>query len=115
MLLTHPAQLGALRADLDGMPRSVEEKMRYVPLEVGAGFPRYAIEDVELGGVLVRAGEPVMVGEASANRGETVFDDPGHLDLTRQEATHLASGTARTTASVPSSRGWSCRSRCASC
>ncbi|WP_263399701.1 cytochrome P450 [Saccharopolyspora pogona] len=51
--------------------------MRYVPLGVGAGFPRYATEDVELGGVLVRVGEPVMVGAASANRDETVFDDPG--------------------------------------
>ncbi|MEV6227061.1 cytochrome P450 [Saccharopolyspora shandongensis] len=92
VLLTHPEQLAELRADLDVVPQAVEELMRYVPLGVGAGFPRYATEDVELGGVLVRAGEPVMVSSSAANRDEAVFNDPEQLDLTRREATHLGFG-----------------------
>ncbi|MEU6262038.1 cytochrome P450 [Saccharopolyspora shandongensis] len=92
VLLTHPEQLAELRVDLDVVPQAVEELMRYVPLGVGAGFPRYATEDVELGGVLVRAGEPVMVSSSAANRDEAVFKDPEQLDLTRREATHLGFG-----------------------
>lgn len=86
VLLTHPEQLAALRADLDLVPRAVEEMMRYVPLGLGGGIPRYATEDVELGGVLVRAGEPVMAAIASANRDESIFSAPEQLDLTRQPA-----------------------------
>jgi cytochrome P450 len=92
VLLTHPEQLAALRADIDDVPRAVEELMRYVPIGDGSGFPRYATEDVELGGVLVRAGEPVVVSTASANRDETLFSDSERLDLTRQEATQLGFG-----------------------
>lgn len=92
VLLTHPGQLAQLRADLDLVPQAVEELMRFVPLGSGAGFPRYATEDVEVGGVLVRAGEPVLVSLAAANRDESVFTDPEVLDLTRQEASHVGFG-----------------------
>ncbi|RKT82837.1 Cytochrome P450 [Saccharopolyspora antimicrobica] len=92
VLLTHPDQLAELRANPDRVPGAVEELMRFVPLGSGAGFPRYATEDVELGGVLVRAGEPVMVSTSAANRDETVFSDPELLDLTRQEASHIGFG-----------------------
>jgi cytochrome P450 len=44
--------------------------MRFTPLSYGPGFPRYVTEDVEVGGVLVRAGEPVVVDFAPANGGE---------------------------------------------
>jgi cytochrome P450 len=91
-LLTHPAQLAAVRADLDLVPRAVEELMRYVPLGAGAGNARYALEDVELGGVTVRAGEPVVYYLGSANRDEAVYTDPDRLDLTRREAPHIGFG-----------------------
>ncbi|EWC62404.1 putative cytochrome P450 hydroxylase [Actinokineospora spheciospongiae] len=92
VLLSHPEQLAALRADLDLVPQAVEELMRFVPLGVGAGIARYATEDVELSGVLVRAGEPVLPVMASANRDESVYHDPDHLDLQRQEASHVGFG-----------------------
>jgi len=92
VLLSHPEQLAALRADLDLVPQAVEELMRFVPLGVGAGIARYATEDVELGGVLVRAGEPVLPVMASANRDESVYHDSDHLDLLRQEASHVGFG-----------------------
>ncbi|MEU6749554.1 cytochrome P450 [Spirillospora sp. NPDC046719] len=92
VLLTHPEQLAALRADPDLIPRAVEELMRYVPLGGGAGSARYALEDVELGGVTVRAGEPVVVALQSANRDESVYSDPETFDPRRGEASHVGFG-----------------------
>ncbi|GAB3961823.1 cytochrome P450 [Actinoallomurus acanthiterrae] len=92
VLLTHPEALAALRADPDLIPQAVEELMRYVPLGNGAGSARYALEDVELGGVTVRAGEPVVVALHSANRDGSVYTDPATLDLERKEASHIGFG-----------------------
>lgn len=92
VLLTSPRQLAMLRADLDLVPQAVEELMRYVPLGAGAGGARYALEDVDLNGTIVRAGEPVVVALHSANRDESVYTDPDELDLTRQEASHIGFG-----------------------
>ncbi|WP_416966786.1 cytochrome P450 [Streptomyces sp. 4F14] len=92
VLLTHPEQLAILRADLDRIPQAVEELLRFVPLSIGTAFARYALEDVEVGGVTVRAGEAVTVALHSANRDESVFTYPHRLDLERHEAPHLAFG-----------------------
>jgi cytochrome P450 len=92
VLLTHPEQLARLRADLSLVPKAVEELMRYVPLGQGPGIARYALEDIELGGVLVRAGEPVLPAIHSANRDVSVYTDPDVLDLLRQEASHVGFG-----------------------
>jgi cytochrome P450 len=91
-LLTNPSQLAVLRADLDLVPRAVEELMRYVPLGAAAGNARYALEDVELGGVTVRAGEPVVANLISGNRDESVFTNPDELDVLRKEAFHIGFG-----------------------
>ncbi|WP_329190266.1 cytochrome P450 [Actinacidiphila glaucinigra] len=91
-LLTHPGQLAALRADPGLVPGAVEELMRYVPLGNGAGMPRYALDDVELSGGTVRAGEAVVVCPVSANRDEAVYTDPDRLDVLRQEASHVGFG-----------------------
>ncbi|PRW64494.1 cytochrome P450 [Actinopolyspora mortivallis] len=92
VLLTHPSELEWLRNNPDRVPDAVEELMRFVPLGVNAAFPRYALEDVELGGVLIRAGEPVLASLASANRDESVFDDPEGLDLARESNSHIGFG-----------------------
>jgi cytochrome P450 len=92
VLLTNTEQLAALRADPDSTPQAVEELLRFVPLATDGAQPRYALEDVELGGVTVRAGEPVVVALGSANRDRAVFDDPDRLDLQRQEAAHVGFG-----------------------
>lgn len=92
VLLTHPEQLATLHGDLDLVPQAVEELMRHIPLGTGAGIPRYALEDVELGGVTVRAGEPVLPVAASANRDESVHTDPERLDLRRGEASQVGFG-----------------------
>jgi cytochrome P450 len=92
VLLHHPDQLERLKADPDLLPTAVEELMRYVPLGFGAGSARYATEDVELSGVLVREGEPVVAMVGSANRDERAYPDAGTLDLGRQGPTQLGFG-----------------------
>jgi cytochrome P450/surfactin synthase thioesterase subunit len=92
VLLTHPEHLRRLRTSPELIPAAVEELLRYVPLLSGPSFPRYATEDVELSGVLVRAGEPVLPALDSADRDESVFPDPDKLDFTRTPNPHLAFG-----------------------
>ena len=55
-------------------------------------FQRTALEDVELGGVQIRAGQRVGLFYASANHDEDVFDDPFTFDITRDPNPHLAFG-----------------------
>lgn len=92
VLLTHPKEMATLRAEPDLVPRAVEELMRFVPLGNGALFARYALEDVKVGGVTVRTGEPVVVHLPSANHDESVYTNPDDLDFRRQEATHVGFG-----------------------
>ncbi|MCO1574507.1 cytochrome P450 [Crossiella sp. SN42] len=90
VLLTDPPLLESLRADRELIPAAVEELLRWVPLEAGAGLPRYATEDIEIGGVLIRAGEPVLVDPAAANHDPAVFACPEKVDFHRVDNPHLA-------------------------
>jgi cytochrome P450 len=91
-LLDQPGQWERLCADPDLIPAAVEELLRFVPLGAGAGFARYATEDVEVGGVLVRAGEPVLVAVGAANRDRLQFDDAEGLRFDREDNHHLGFG-----------------------
>jgi hypothetical protein len=70
-----------------------------VPVSVGGPVLWYATEDVELGGVRVAAGAPVLVDLAAANRDATVSTTPTGSNWrgTAAGATSC-SGSARTTA-----------------
>ncbi|TDV57675.1 cytochrome P450 [Actinophytocola oryzae] len=92
VLLRNPAHLAALRENPDLVAKAVEELMRWVPLGIGGSTARYALEDVELGGVTVRAGEPVVVALNSANRDESVFTEPDSIDFARADAPHVGFG-----------------------
>jgi cholest-4-en-3-one 26-monooxygenase len=50
------------------------------------------LEDVELGGVPIKAGQRVGLFYASANHDEDVFDNPFTFDITRDPNPHLAFG-----------------------
>lgn len=91
-LLDHPDQLARLRAEPELIPNAVEELLRFVPLGSGSGQPRYATEDIEVGGTLVRAGSPVLVAIGAANRDALRFSAPGVLDVTRESNQHLGFG-----------------------
>ncbi|WP_405724011.1 cytochrome P450 [Streptomyces sp. NBC_01537] len=90
-LLTHPTQLSALRADPELVPGAVEELLRYLTV-VHIGMRRIATEDVELGGVTIRAGEGAVVSLQAANRDPEAFTDPDAFDITRDARHHIAFG-----------------------
>jgi cytochrome P450 len=58
--------------------------MRYYPVVFGT--LRRAVDDVELGGVVIPAGTLVIANIAAANRDPEVYTDPGCLDITRDDA-----------------------------
>lgn len=68
-----------------------EELLRYLSI-VEQSFTRVAIEDVELDGVTIRAGERVTVSLLTANRDPAKFPAPDELRLDRSAQGHLAFG-----------------------
>jgi cytochrome P450 len=92
-LLCHVEQLEALRADLTRVNDAVEELTRYLTtLNVGS-MTRTALEDVELDGAVIRAGEIVSVSLLGANRDGERFERPNELDLGRGGKGQLGFGT----------------------
>ncbi|WSJ72144.1 cytochrome P450 [Kitasatospora sp. NBC_01250] len=92
VLFGHPEQLAALGREPELLPGAVEELLRYVPLISHVTFARYATEDVELSGTLVRAGESVLPAIPSANRDESVFENADRFDVRRTPNPHLGFG-----------------------
>lgn len=89
-LLHHPSQLEALKADDDLLPGVVEEMLRWVtPIK---NMNRNATRDIELHGKTIKAGQNVLLLYPSANRDETVFDDPESFDIRRTPNDHVAFG-----------------------
>lgn len=91
-LLTRPDLTARIADRPELVPGAVEEILRYSTAGVNGGTIRVATEDVELGGVLVRAGEAVLPAITSANRDEAVFPDAAVFDPERERNPHLAFG-----------------------
>jgi cytochrome P450 len=89
-LLRAPEQWLLIRDDLDLVPGAVEESVRWASPSVYKR--RTATRDVELHGKSIAAGDKLTVWEMSANRDETVFDDPFRFDVTRSPNPHLGFG-----------------------
>jgi cytochrome P450 len=108
-LLRHPDQLALLRAEpeigragrrLEGpqarrsgaeaIDTAVEELLRYLTI-THTGI-RAALEDVEVEGHLIRAGESVTLSMQAANRDPARFPDPDALDLHRNATGHATFG-----------------------
>ncbi|MEZ0051950.1 cytochrome P450 [Mycobacterium sp. MAA66] len=84
ILLEHPDQLQLLLDRPELWPGAVEEILRLEsPVQLSA---RIAKVDVNLDGYLVKAGEPVILYLAGANRDPAVFGDPHRFDVTRDNA-----------------------------
>ncbi|MFC8722386.1 cytochrome P450 [Kitasatospora sp. NPDC057198] len=90
-LLRHPDQLAHLRAHPEATPAAVEELLRWLSI-VQSGLTRVAVEDAEIGGVLIRAGEGVVCQLNTANRDDDRYPDGDTLDLTRDTRRHVAFG-----------------------
>lgn len=89
-LLSDPAQLAALRADLSRMPAAVEEFLRYES-PVHAAL-RYSREEVRLADATIPADSVVIVSLLAANRDPARFPAADHLDLSREDDRHVAFG-----------------------
>jgi pentalenolactone synthase len=82
LLLASPDQLDLLRGDPGLVPAAVEEIVRLAGGS-GAGLPRYARADIEIGGVRIEQGEAVLLALGVANQDGTAFPDPDQLDVAR--------------------------------
>ncbi|MEU0177105.1 cytochrome P450 [Streptomyces massasporeus] len=91
-LLTRPELHELLRRSPEQLPRLLDELLRHIPFRKGVGIPRVALEDVELEGVLIRAGDFVHVSYLAANRDPEVFADPDALDVDRASHPHMTFG-----------------------
>lgn len=89
-LMQNPDQWQKLKADPGLVPTAADEIVRWVsPVNV---FRRTAMEDVEVGGVQIKKGDKVLIYYNSANRDETVFDNPDVFDITREPNPHVGFG-----------------------
>ncbi|MFE3140617.1 cytochrome P450 [Streptomyces scopuliridis] len=91
-LLQHPEQLDLLRAEPDLVPGAVEELLRFNPFVFTGTQLRVATEDLEIGGVSVRAGEAVIAALGAANHDMEIFEDPDRFDVERHPNVHLSFG-----------------------
>ncbi|MFE6666616.1 cytochrome P450 [Streptomyces sp. NPDC057697] len=89
-LLQHPDQLARMRESEGLMPSAVEELLRF--LSIADGISRVAVEDIEVGGVTIRAGDGVILTTSVINRDENVYPHPDDLDLGRNARNHVAFG-----------------------
>ncbi len=89
-LIEHPEQWDLLRHDPSVWATAVEEILRWSSPTLYNR--RTATRDVEMAGQQIRAGDKVTLWWASANRDESVFDEPFRFDLRRAPNPHLAFG-----------------------
>ena len=86
LLLRHPGELEAVRADPGLLANAVEEAMRLIPpvafIERWTATPT-AIADVQLG-----RGEFVGLSTLAAGRDPDIFEDPLRFDVRRRNARH---------------------------
>jgi cytochrome P450 len=90
-LLRSPDQLDRLRADPSRVPQAVEEVLRFDG-PVNPGLTRYALEDLEIGGVRIPRGEMVLLAIAAADRDPARFREPDRFDVDSAAPGHLAFG-----------------------
>ena len=87
----NPEQREWLMADFDNrIGSAVEEFVRWASPVLQ--FARFVTTDTDINGHPVEAGDKVALFYCSANRDESVFDDPGAFDLSRSPNPHLGFG-----------------------
>jgi cytochrome P450 len=89
-LIENPDQMELLRNDPSLVTTAADEIIRWVtPVK---HFMRTATEDYTIGGVTIKKGESVLLSYPSANRDESVFENPNKFDITRSPNKHLSFG-----------------------
>jgi cytochrome P450 len=91
LLLSHPEQLAAVRADRSLIPQAIEEALRLEPpLNITS---RVAACDTEVRGVAIPAKSMVIPMLGAANRDPDHYDDPDRFDILRDAHQHISFGT----------------------
>ena len=88
LLLTHPEQLDAVRADHSLLPQAIEEGLRCEPPLLT--IARTTTQEVELSGVTIGPGEVITTHIGSANHDETRWENPEAFDVFRPPLPHIA-------------------------
>ncbi|PZF92055.1 cytochrome P450 family protein [Micromonospora deserti] len=89
-LLRHPEATDLLRAEPALMPNAVDELLRY-DSPVSCVTYHFARERLQIAGFEIQPGEHVVIAAAAANHDPAVFQDPGRLDLRRENTGHILS------------------------
>ncbi|KPI06228.1 cytochrome P450 [Actinobacteria bacterium OK074] len=91
--LEHPEQLAIVRDTDDPkvLAKAADEMLRYLTV-VHSGQRRLALEDLEVGGQQIRAGEGLIIPGATGNWQSDVFPEPEKLDINRDSRLHMAFG-----------------------
>nr|WP_225830262.1 cytochrome P450 [Streptomyces sp. NK08204] len=92
LLLTRPELMERMRARPEARGPVLDELLRYIPHRSTVGLARIALEDVEVAGHRIAAGDPVYVSYLAANRDPDVFPDPDAIHPDRDPNPHLAFG-----------------------
>jgi len=92
-LLEHPEELARLRETNDPAVISniIEELMRYLTI-VHSLVERVALEDLTIGGQLVREGEVVLMNLPAGNWDPAFANEPETFDIDRDTRGHLGFG-----------------------
>jgi cytochrome P450 len=90
-LVNNPAQRDWLMEDFENrIGLAIEEFVRWsTPV---LQFARFATEDTEIAGQQIKAGDKLGLFYCSANRDETVFDEPHTFNLQRSPNPHMGFG-----------------------
>lgn len=91
VLIENPEAMRKLQSELSLVKPAVEELLRYTS-PVFMTSERYAREEAMIHGVTIPRGEMTLGVIGSANRDETVFENPNELQLTREPNRHLSFG-----------------------
>ncbi|MFL4902053.1 cytochrome P450 [Streptomyces sp. MMS24-I2-30] len=92
LLLTRPELMEHVRSRPEKLTDTLHELLRYIPFRKGVGIPRVALEDVELDGAQIRAGDYVHVSYLTANREPERYPKPHEIDVERSNAPHMTFG-----------------------
>jgi cytochrome P450 len=92
LLLTRPELMDQLRNRPETLTDVLHEMLRCIPFRKGVGIPRVALEDMELDGAHIRAGDYVHVSYLTANRDPARYPDPHTIDPARPSAPHMTFG-----------------------
>ncbi|WP_410537360.1 cytochrome P450 [Streptomyces sp. KL2] len=90
-LLENPDQLEQLKADPDLVKPAVDELIRIATIGDTA-VPRVALDDIEIGGKVIRKGDGILCLGMAANRDPEIFPEPDKVILSRGSRKHLGFG-----------------------